>query len=202
MTKTANKNKATHSGSCQACGSFQKLPGDVLSKHGYTTRWGFFEGVCGGSGYQAFEEGCDLIERFIAQVNAKLARAREFQAELRARPAEGTTEAWIKVYQGSNRPKGSPSYLWTLCEIEFEERSSDYSGTYFLTWAINPKDGKRERADTYSMMSADKLDYILHFNSKRAAEMQAEIEKMEEYIAWQTKRVAEWKPGALTPVGA
>ena len=66
MTKTSHA--ATHEGSCQICGRQQKLPGNVLSKHGYTTRWGFFSGVCPGASYEPFEVSCDLIARYVERM--------------------------------------------------------------------------------------------------------------------------------------
>lgn len=53
--------KATHSGHCQACGHLQKLPKDVLAKHGYKIKHGFFSGICIGAGELPFEESCDLV---------------------------------------------------------------------------------------------------------------------------------------------
>jgi hypothetical protein len=61
---TFNK-KATHIGSCQACGRVQKLPGDVLSKHGYHVQWRIFVGECPGCGHRSYEQNCSLIQKFI-----------------------------------------------------------------------------------------------------------------------------------------
>ena len=47
--------KATHDGECQLCGRMQKLPDGRLAKHGYTTRWGFFQGVCPGYAFPALK---------------------------------------------------------------------------------------------------------------------------------------------------
>ena len=48
-------NKATHTGTCQICGSRQMLPDGKLAKHGYTVPAGFFQGVCIGSGRRPLE---------------------------------------------------------------------------------------------------------------------------------------------------
>ena len=60
------KDKATHYGTCQLCGSFQKLPGGVLASHGYNITWGSFVGTCHGSGRAPFEQSKDYVEAEIA----------------------------------------------------------------------------------------------------------------------------------------
>lgn len=53
------KNKATHYGTCQFCGSLQKLPDGVLAFHGYEIEWHQFTGGCSGSGRLPFEQSRD-----------------------------------------------------------------------------------------------------------------------------------------------
>jgi hypothetical protein len=69
------KNKATHYGTCQLCGSFQKLPGGVLADHGYNVSWGSFVGTCHGSRRAPFEQDKSYIE-------AELVRGQRILAEL------------------------------------------------------------------------------------------------------------------------
>ena len=59
------KNKATHYGTCQLCGSLQKLPDGVLATHGYQIHWNQFHGTCRGTGHQPFEQSKDLAEQQI-----------------------------------------------------------------------------------------------------------------------------------------
>lgn len=59
------KNKATHYGTCQLCGSLQKLPNGVLAIHGYQVHWHEFHGVCRGTGHLPFEQSKDLAEQQI-----------------------------------------------------------------------------------------------------------------------------------------
>lgn len=47
-------NKATHNGTCQACGREQAFNGS-MAKHGYTTESGYFSGTCSGSDRPALE---------------------------------------------------------------------------------------------------------------------------------------------------
>ena len=46
--------KATHNGTCQACGRKQAFS-HSMAKHGYTTKWGYFAGTCSGSDRQPLE---------------------------------------------------------------------------------------------------------------------------------------------------
>jgi hypothetical protein len=59
------KNKATHYGTCQLCGSLQKLPDGVLATHGYQIHWNQFHGTCRGTGNLPFEQSKDLAEQQI-----------------------------------------------------------------------------------------------------------------------------------------
>lgn len=71
------KNKATHYGTCQLCGSLQKLPSGVLAQHGYQIHWHEFTGICKGSGHLPFEQSKCIAEAQIVlseeylQSNAK-----------------------------------------------------------------------------------------------------------------------------------
>lgn len=61
------KNKATHYGTCQICGSLQKLPNGVLASHGYQIEWNQFHGICIGSGHAPFEQSKDRAEAEIVR---------------------------------------------------------------------------------------------------------------------------------------
>src|SRR6185369_7276388 len=93
--------KATHSGSCQICGRVQKLPGDVLSKHGYTTRWGFFSGTCPGSGYRPFEVAFDRIQLSIDNVKAQIAGIEREIVAMNAAPVENV--APFQAYRSASK---------------------------------------------------------------------------------------------------
>ena len=56
------KTKATHYGTCQLCGSLQKLPSGVLAIHGYQVAWNQFHGTCHGTGQLPFEQSKDAAE--------------------------------------------------------------------------------------------------------------------------------------------
>lgn len=65
--------KATHYGTCSFCGSLQKLPNGKLSKHGYDVRFGFFNGVCRGSGLSPFETTKQDAEGFLSFIESAIA---------------------------------------------------------------------------------------------------------------------------------
>lgn len=50
--------KATHNGTCQACGRSQAISRKTgnLAKHGYTVDYGYFSGTCSGSGRRPLEQ--------------------------------------------------------------------------------------------------------------------------------------------------
>ena len=65
--------KATQIGTCQICGSVQKLPNGRLAKHGYTVEYGWgFNGVCNGSGRLPFEISKEYAESALASSKTSL----------------------------------------------------------------------------------------------------------------------------------
>jgi hypothetical protein len=69
--------KATHRGHCQCCGRVQKLPGNLLSKHGYTVDWGYFNGVCWGAHHRPLEEDRTIMDQSCARIREQVKWARE-----------------------------------------------------------------------------------------------------------------------------
>lgn len=59
---------AVNKGTCQCCGSVQKLPKGVLSLHGYRVLnggyGGWFVGSCPGSGHLPLEVDCSMVQGF------------------------------------------------------------------------------------------------------------------------------------------
>jgi len=65
--------KATQIGTCQICGSAQKLPNGRLAKHGYTVEYGWgFNGVCNGSGKLPFEISKEYAEESLSCSKTRL----------------------------------------------------------------------------------------------------------------------------------
>lgn len=195
------KMKATHSGSCQCCGAVQKLPAGVLAKHGYTTKWGFFTGTCAGSGSRPYEEAYDLIERFISNAETRKQGMQAFSERLTAPPAEGTTKAYYNVYRKGNMYKRA-GYEWMEVELTFTVHTSSDSEWMSVQYT-HPDSARLERLDLYSAIphgTLDPLAFVAHLNAKRAAALVNDIAEIDRYIAWQEKRITEWKPAPLIPI--
>jgi hypothetical protein len=179
--------KAIHTGECQNCGRRQKLPGGLLAKHGYRIVWGQFEGACVGSGELPFEVSCDLIERFIARAQERKAAIQAAIVTL-SQPAT-TPKAWYHEYMPS-LADGRKGYHWREITIFANGR-----WLYFH----NHRDKVEQLTPKYGSWS-DPLEAATALNTKRAAAFQTTIEEIEEFIAWQQRRVAAWKPVELKPI--
>ena len=162
--------KATHTGECQICGNTQALPSGVLSKHGYTVQWGFFEGVCSGHGKQPFELSCDDIALFVKQVRAQLARTQAERHEL----LTGPVSYWVREITTRN---------WV--------RFSDLAAANGHTETKTKRHGKDELISSNKPSSV--AQYVEYTHDRLIADM-------EKYIEWQAERVANWAPKALTPI--
>jgi len=65
------KTTHTHRGHCQACGRVQAVDtaNNLLSKHGYTVDFGYFDGVCTGSDRQPLEVDKSFTEATIIEIS-------------------------------------------------------------------------------------------------------------------------------------
>lgn len=201
--KVESRRKATHFGSCQCCGSLQKIPAGVLAKHGYTTKFGFFSGTCIGSGEKPFEKSFDLIERCIQNARVKQIDLRAFKADLLARPEAGTSTAWVRVYRDHRAAQGVTGYQWMPVPLAFTTHESTSGGDAhrWITVQYQHPDKKQlQRVDLYGVHSLDPLDFVVALNLKRAQAVEVELEAIADYISWQQKRVDTWKEGTLQEV--
>ena len=162
--------KATHTGECQICGNTQALPNGVLSKHGYTVHWGFFQGVCSGHAKQPFELSCDDIALVVEKVRAQLARTQAERHEL----LTGPVSYWVREITTRN---------WV--------RFSD------LAAANGHTETKTNRHGKDVLISSNKPSSVAQYVEYAIDTLIADMEK---YIEWQTERMANWAPKALTPI--
>lgn len=186
------------------------LPRGVLAKHGYTTKWGFFSGVCQGSEHRPYETHTDLIERFIEWAEEKRADLESFRATLLERPAEGTTEAWVNVYLPPTFHNKN-GYTWRKVPLTLTIHQWLGGDGYTVNIEYPDQDpqraGRTHRIDFYSQCrnadytaSTNLLDYIQNLNAKYAATVAKEISQVEDYIRWQQRRLADWKLQPLLPL--
>jgi len=92
---------STHTGICQACGRRQAIHiyGGKIAKHGYTTDYGYFNGVCGGSDELPLELDTTVNVNVVAGMLA-------FAAEQDAKAAGDITHVTIEIsrkWVGSKR---------------------------------------------------------------------------------------------------
>lgn len=187
--------KATHYGECQVCGATQKLPGGTLAAHGYTVRWGFFSGVCRGSHSLPWEQDSSLVASSVEGARAKLADIRAEQAELR-KPATGA-RAWVPKYIPATWTDRRSRYVWTEVDLRpgYVNEEGHVRG---VVWT--DETGEEHRATTYGYTHKTISDHATELNGKRADAMEREAFQVEEYIAWQNKRLTTWAPRELKPV--
>lgn len=190
--------KATHKGTCQICGSVQKLPGGRLSQHGYTVDWGFFNGVCGGAHGLPFEQSCDLIESAIESADAQAAKLRAEIAEL-----ETTTEyAEVAIYYGyRDHPNGKGGEIiekHNRDELSIESRDLEDGATLYFVEVIEQRTGKKQRGTSFTGRSIAAA--MRRANDGAIRRRVRAIAQIEKYVAWQRERIAGWKPAELLPI--
>lgn len=182
--------RATHVGHCQVCGSLQKLPNGRLSKHGYTRRWGFFEGVCSGAGELPWEVDCSVAKRHLEWAESRVLQL----TQLAESTNQATDVVWVHEWVENSRRRGA--YVWRCLkpeECEFGGLSVDYLG----------QDGRRRRVATYDVSRDEEsrqVAQIRYLNAQRAAAYRKEAEQVQGYCKYQRARLAEWKPVPLTAV--
>jgi hypothetical protein len=188
-TKTPRKcDRATHRGTCQVCGRLQKLPAGKLSKHGYTKRWGFFEGTCPGAHYRPFEQAFDRIQVAIDRTKGQIADLQDQQAQLR-----GPIDSNLAPYHKYDPYLGGYYESTVIVDlangaIRLTEKSSDPS-----------KPGKVHWGNQYGCFGTVE-QAIRKLRDQRNDRIVRDIQRRNEYVQWQEKRIAEWKPGELQPV--
>jgi hypothetical protein len=208
-----NTRKATYSGTCQVCGSLQLLPSGLLSLHGYTTRWGFFSGICHGAKNLPFEQDKSLIEEAIERAEAHRTHQKQLAHDLRQKPAiEGdSTKAWVHLYRAASWDKGNRKggYEWhevVLTRIETTENYGTAEKPYLVTRVnFTFENPITKRADSlqahglhYGIEKSDLATAAQVLNTKKAeAVHDATVKQLTQYIAWQRDRIANWAPQPL-----
>jgi len=176
------------------CGRLQKLPGGILSKHGYTKRWGFFEGTCPGAHYRPFEQAFDRVQVAIDRTKDQVTNMRSLIASLQDLSTV-TDKAPYQAYDRSGR-MGYYEVEVTVTEEPVFETSS--AKVIILTETRGEKT-IRHYGSQYGFFHGV-ADAILRLRGMKIGRLQRDIEQRERYIAWQERRVREWKPGELQPV--
>lgn len=170
-------------GTCQACGKLHKLPGGVLSKHGYRVVWNSFWNVCPGAGRAAFEEQKSLVEELIVSVKGQVLNLKE-------RIEEVPNEDFVILTGRGDRDRyyrrAELSKQVPLNEVRVEPWSLEWN---------DPDDDDR----LYSFQSYGG-DAIEKCKARRVALFESEIRGAEQYIKWQEDRLEGWEPKELIPL--
>lgn len=187
--------KATHSGSCQWCGRDQKLPGGRLAKHGYTVKWGFFNGVCRGAEELPFEVSCDLVKKAIEWAKVE----RIGYAEEIARLEKKTDEKKVPYHWYVKSERCRSTYKWIEIDVDAEKVVCDDGFVYYNYFFTNPK-GERQKLDVYG--ARDLTAAVQQLCKSKVFELKGTLRQIEDYITYQTKRVENWKPAPLKEIKA
>jgi len=185
--------KATHNGECQLCGRQQKLPSDVLSKHGYTVEWGFFNGTCPGSGHKSFELSCDLIDGRLKDIRLAIETEKELCEKLLNDPVN-PEKVMIHFYQEGGYQRGQRSgYVWQ--ESKLRKLETPIRGSYFQ--ALQPKYWKEdehwESIPTNGMYNAT-IEDVAKDQTKKYVEARRKgyLADLERYEKWLSQRKQSW----------
>jgi len=166
------KAKAKNKGTCQWCGSIQKLPSGFLAQHGYTVEHSFFEGVCMGSDHPPLEESCELVKLSITRAQDRIKNLR-LQIEELQQPAE-SPQAWVRCYASG---KG---YFWSIVDL--------LSLTHYKIG-----EDKQQRLAVNEYRGNDILELAGFLNKKRGTAIILIISQIEGYILSQQRAVDSWK---------
>ncbi len=115
-------NKATHRGTCQACGRVQAIRPDVgfVAKHGYTVDWGFFNGICAGADVTPMEYDTTLALSICAQLEVDARRNDVLASKLERGEI---FPKWVKsVWQGYGKTERREVARETLTDFEASQQ--------------------------------------------------------------------------------
>lgn len=168
--------KSTNRGTCQCCGSLQKLPNGRLAKHGYQVLGrgdgGFFSGTCPGSEELPLEISCALVEKFAQQAEDHAKNLRKKAEEDRA----------ADTSQGIGW-----SYEWQKGEYQF--------GKYFPSRYVWTANKQHER------LHGEPPEYWARTgNQNHAKFLDGQAEGNEKYADRQRETVRKWKQKPLLPL--
>lgn len=189
--------KATHYGTCQCCGSYQKLPDGFLSNHGYTVEWNMFDGICSGAKHLPFEKDYSLVEQMIERSKSGIVSLNEQIKEVKS----STDSENVWKLEGK---------YWKQRKLIGEEiKYSEGEGSYFkFTWVYTDEELEGKRAyevryltESCSYGRVESLEEaVKHENEKYANYLSNRVAGLESYIKWQEERVANWVEKELEEV--
>jgi hypothetical protein len=181
------KSKATHTGTCQACGREQKLPKGTLSTHGYTVQWQMFLGICRGTGSLPYEQSRELIATLIEEVKGEIAHLTKNENE------NYTFYRSIRRSLTDRFKSADPERVTVVGE---EHVSGDYKWMKF--YFLGTDGTRKEISADYSIETV--LGMINKLRSYDADGVRSRIKQLEAYVTWQEGRYKNWKLQPLKAV--
>ena len=185
------KNKThTHKGHCQVCGRIQAVDvtHNFIAKHGYTVDFGFFNGVCEGSGELPLEIDKSITEETIVELTNYVAFQSSYLEGLESGKVENLDYYWVtfknselegeedKVIGISNSKKSFDRYINKYCS-----RFAYLDGVGFAKHCeLRNKSQRLYRKSTEEMMQELIKDEIRQtsFNIKQATLLKNQLEEM------------------------
>lgn len=137
----ATDRKHTHRGHCQACAAHQAVSvgGQLIAKHGYTTRWGYFAGTCSGSGRQPLELATDHTREVQERVT-------KYAADERAMVARYRSGEQFPAYAEGDRCVKLASGKWGAEQVQWAD-ATDYQRERTLKARIGEGERNAKHAD-------------------------------------------------------
>jgi len=174
------------------------LPNGRLAKHGYTTKWGFFSGVCRGSGELPLEVSCDLVKQSI--VWAGKTHADTLDSVALERASRDRVVMASLYLSGSWNQRGG--YTWTSVEVVGYDR---IHGAVVVDAAtkvrvVGDRDGYAHCDAMYHLETVTLDDAAASLHHRYADYLQAKADQIAGYIAHQTRTVQVWEPRPLFPL--
>lgn len=165
------KNKSTHYGTCQLCGSLQKLPSGVLANHGYQVHWHEFHGTCEGSGHLPFELVRDLAEHHIIL-------SEQFLAKTPVPPKPPVTSRW-------NDPE-SEHYRRVTDQIRAHRAKIQWLRSRCDNWKVKPLREVAEedtKAETIKVASRN-VRQLASFRNDAKYDLSRAIDAVDKIVGW------------------
>jgi hypothetical protein len=165
------KTKATHYGTCQLCGSLQKLPDGVLANHGYQVDWHQFHGICHGAGHPPFEQSKDFAE-------AQLKRSEEYLAANPEPARPDFTATW-------NSPE-QVRYRMEIDNIRGHRQMVRFQKPRCANWSVKPlKEVADEDAKTETIKVASRnVRQLASLRNDAKYDLSRAIDAVDKIVGW------------------
>jgi len=149
--------KATHNGTCQACGRSQAVTArGTLAKHGYTVDYGYFSGTCSGSGKKPLEQetahNIDVVASIRDWADKQDEKAARDIYEIVVSVYVNGTPSTIGGYQ--NQTMNRETY------IKYTKKFAGLQGAEAWNSAVDNFKSNLKRHATFARKDADNLDTL------------------------------------------